>query len=684
MKKIYCMAVAAVLSAGLCGAAVFPKPAHMECSGKRVPVDALKVECRADKSLPAEGYRLQIEPSGKVLVEYSDDDGLFYAQKTLSAVKSDAVDGKVACCKITDAPAIPLRGVVEGYYGRPWGAKGRISLVEFMGQVKMNTFIYGPKDDPYHHSKWRESYPAKEKEDFKELLAVAAANHVDFYWAIHLGGNFSATGPESERDFKLLFSKLAEMYDIGIRSFAVFFDDFGDRKAKNHAMICNRVVKEFLSVKGDCTRLIVCPHVYWGLGDNAYVRTLGKELDESVCIMWTGRSVCCDITPEDTASLTANQGREPFLWWNWPVNDYCRKKLLLGRTYGLSGKRFSGVVTNPMENCQANKIGIFGVADWAWNPDGFDSFSNWEAAFPFIYGDAAVARAMRTFAFHNSDTDRNGWKFRREESAGAEKRAEKEVFTELLEAVKVLEEKLPVLEKDLWFEVEGWVRCQKALVEMGLEALKGEEADIKKVARFRKDYLKAQDEHVAKFKAATFANDARRVKKPEPSTLFIAPRVDVLVEKAFASRWEKKTGRKYVRAEGFEGISTAKAFPRPVVTRDFKYAGFGPVFEPIVLEKGETIGVKLPADWKSDYVNLEISSSKGLVLEVSKDGSFWSEAGKLKPKGRTCIKLDKAGDMRYLRLRNASEGRKKFKLEVLEFFVRGEYSPVDLFVANLI
>lgn len=37
--------------------------------------------------------------------------------------------------------AIPFRGVVEGYYGRPWGTEGRLSLLNFMGKLKMNVFI---------------------------------------------------------------------------------------------------------------------------------------------------------------------------------------------------------------------------------------------------------------------------------------------------------------------------------------------------------------------------------------------------------------------------------------------------------------------------------------------------------------------------------------------------------------
>ena len=126
------------------------------------------------------------------------------------------------------AEPIPFRGVVEGYYGRPWGTEGRLSLLKFMGENDMNVFIYGPKDDPYHHGKWREPYPAAEMADFQKLLKVAKANKILFTWAIHLGGSFKKG---NEADYEALFRKLGWMYDAGFRAFAVFFDDFGIRKS---------------------------------------------------------------------------------------------------------------------------------------------------------------------------------------------------------------------------------------------------------------------------------------------------------------------------------------------------------------------------------------------------------------------------------------------------------------------
>ena len=50
----------------------------------------------------------------------------------------------------------------------------------------MNTYIYGPKDDPYHSSpNWRLPYPEKEAKQLQELVKVAQENEVDFVWAIH-------------------------------------------------------------------------------------------------------------------------------------------------------------------------------------------------------------------------------------------------------------------------------------------------------------------------------------------------------------------------------------------------------------------------------------------------------------------------------------------------------------------
>jgi hyaluronoglucosaminidase len=75
---------------------------------------------------------------------------------------------------------------------------------------------------------------------------------------------------------------------------------------------------------------------------------------------------------------------------------------------------YSGFVSNPMDKPEASKIGLFGVADYCWNPKAFNSKQNWEDCFPRLF--PYIAQAVRTFAEHNSDQGPNGHGYRREES----------------------------------------------------------------------------------------------------------------------------------------------------------------------------------------------------------------------------------------------------------------------------
>lgn len=54
---------------------------------------------------------------------------------------------------------IPWRGVVEGFYGQPLSNQERAEQFSFYQQKGLNSYIYAPKDDPYHRSRWREPYP---------------------------------------------------------------------------------------------------------------------------------------------------------------------------------------------------------------------------------------------------------------------------------------------------------------------------------------------------------------------------------------------------------------------------------------------------------------------------------------------------------------------------------------------
>ncbi|MDE6225154.1 MAG: beta-N-acetylglucosaminidase domain-containing protein, partial [Muribaculaceae bacterium] len=129
----------------------------------------------------SEGYYLKVDKDG-VIIAGADEAGTYYGVQTFLALVSHP---EVMSVEIVDFPATPNRGVVEGFYGNAWSHANRLSQFEFYGENKLNTYIYGPKDDPYHREKWREPYPDDQAQRLKELADAAARHKVNFVWGIH-------------------------------------------------------------------------------------------------------------------------------------------------------------------------------------------------------------------------------------------------------------------------------------------------------------------------------------------------------------------------------------------------------------------------------------------------------------------------------------------------------------------
>lgn len=371
----------------------------------------------------AEGYYLSVT-GNSIIVAGQDERGTFYGVQTLKQLLKD---NQLPEVEIKDFPSIGSRGVVEGFYGIPWSHEARLRQLEFYGDNKMNTYIFGPKDDPYHSSRWREPYPENEAKQLQELVKIAKENEVNFVWAIHPGQDIKW----NETDRGLVLDKFEKMYALGIRSFAVFFDDITGEgtKAEKQAELLNYLDKNFVKVKKDVTPLIMCPTEYnksWSNLEKGYLPTLGKDLNKSIHIMWTGDRVVSDITKEGIQWINAAIKRPAYIWWNFPVSDYVRDRLLLGPVYGNAtdiANEMSGFVSNPMEHAEASKIAIYGVAAYAWNPLKYDSLAAWKNAFRVILPDASDE--LEFFATHNSDLGENGHKYRREESTDIQPAADR-------------------------------------------------------------------------------------------------------------------------------------------------------------------------------------------------------------------------------------------------------------------
>ena len=68
-----------------------------------------------------------------------------------------------------------------------------------------------------------------------------------------------------------------------------------------------------------------------------------------------------------------------------------------------------GLLSNPMNQAEASKVAIFGVADYSWNTGDFDAQKNWEAVFATYSDDPEVQDAIRTFATYSATSgDKSG------------------------------------------------------------------------------------------------------------------------------------------------------------------------------------------------------------------------------------------------------------------------------------
>lgn len=364
-------------------------------------------------------YAISINEKGISIIGY-DEKGAFYGIQTLRQIMDSPISAgsELPYLEINDYPDLPYRGVVEGFYGEPWSHEVRLSLIDFYGKSKMNYYLYGPKDDHYHSCpNWRLPYPEKEATNIKELVEACNRNRVDFVWAIHPGQDIKW----NDEDYTNLVNKFNLMYRLGVRSFAVFFDDIegeGTNPMKQTELL-NKLNVDFVKAKGDVAPLIVCPTDYSKLWANptpqGSLSVYGNTLDPSINVFWTGDVVCSDLTKETMNWVNSRIKRPALYWWNFPVTDYVRHIIMQGPVYGLETSLtkddLCGLISNPMEHGEASKLALYGVADYAWNIAAYNPIDNWERGLAELTPEAK--EAYRTFAIHSCDTETG---YRRAES----------------------------------------------------------------------------------------------------------------------------------------------------------------------------------------------------------------------------------------------------------------------------
>ena len=82
-----------------------------------------------------------------------------------------------------------LKGYIEGYYGRLLSKNQRKSMIDHMGKLKMDFYLYGPKEDPYHRVIWERKYPSEQEKILKDLVIQCKKNKLRPVFSLSPGMN---------------------------------------------------------------------------------------------------------------------------------------------------------------------------------------------------------------------------------------------------------------------------------------------------------------------------------------------------------------------------------------------------------------------------------------------------------------------------------------------------------------
>jgi hypothetical protein len=274
-----------------------------------------------------------------------------------------------------------MRGIIEGFYGPPWGWDDRRQVSSALAGAGMDTYVYAPKDDPLHRDRWREPYGDGFLADVEAFVADDT---------LRMGFSVSpglSIDPGSHDDRAALLGKCDQFVRVGVDLIGLLLDDLppapglGDRHGSLASWLRDALPAE--------VELFVVPTHYTGTRRTPYLDELLGHLPEEVLVGWTGPLVVNDrITAADAEAWSdAMDGRRPLLWDNTPVNDAVMADRLFtgprrGRDEALP-ELLGGYLANPMVQPRASLAPLLSAAAWL---RGEDPDAAWAAA----VGDARI------------------------------------------------------------------------------------------------------------------------------------------------------------------------------------------------------------------------------------------------------------------------------------------------------
>lgn len=338
--------------------------------------------------------------NGIVTIVGKDTDCVYYGLATLQMMFTSFAGQKFLPVTIEDYSNVRFRGFIEGFYGG-FDYAGRESQMRSIRDVKGNIYVFASKTDPYHSDHWYELYPDEELAQIKHLVEVGEETKVAYTWSVHIGkGGFfngASTNPDAGAQYEKYLENLAkleakfqQLYDVGVRNFHVLNDDYNSGTNADVVVLLN-TLNAWCKEKG-CGPILYCPKNYnvgWAGGGSELKELAG--LDDDIYLYWTGSDVNSPINQSNISFPYEKSGQYPATWLNYPCSEHDKSGIYLGdishyvsEADGLTGQM--GIISNPVNYPEANKVAYFQLLSWGWNRDNYTSYLEelWEDCFKYL------------------------------------------------------------------------------------------------------------------------------------------------------------------------------------------------------------------------------------------------------------------------------------------------------------
>ena len=378
-------------------------------SSKNFPELTINIVAGKANPAKAEGFTLNASRLGAVIdatIGVADEASFRYALNALL----QWINSGSALISLDDGPDFAVRGVVEGFYGKPWSHQQRLRGLKLFSDYNMNTYFLAPKDVPWQRFNWRALFDANFLTLTQELIHMGDLNAIDIAICVSPGLSVKYS---DQADVMAVVGRYKQLFDLGARHFGLLWDDIAWElshpediaayvsTAAAHADFTNRVWAELMKLDPSL-QLTMCPMHYSGRGNEPYLVELGRELHARINLMWTGRSICSEyLDISDAVIFERTTMRPPLYWDNFPVNDGSMQKSLFigpvrGREVGLQ-KYSAGLLSNPMLQFEMSQFPLFTIGQYLWNTASYDPDQSWEDALVHLIEDEIDRTVLRAF-----------------------------------------------------------------------------------------------------------------------------------------------------------------------------------------------------------------------------------------------------------------------------------------------